>query len=466
MKTLLRNLRSRIEKSIIKEMIALLTVALVLSGALFTFLYLSIHQLHLLRQLHVNYEKGRKEALFDLQEYAELLQYASDDEYKTALAKIHDYIDGEVYVVLEDGTVCSNGDAVYQLDLKKWKQRNTKLEDEDKFFAYYPFSRQGNLYYVLQNKDLTKTYTYTDEWMLLTAGVISVIFYFILVFSMISKKITYIKKIGISVDSIKLGNLNTNVVLEGNDELFRIADSINEMQCNLSSLIKKEKEDSMKKYELITGMAHDIKTPITIILGYLDIIIHGKYKSEEERQSYMKKTYEKAESLRKMIQTLFDMTKSENQANEQNRTYISFDRMLRQAVSEYEPLAEEKNIGVQANIADIPQLYLDGDQMLTVIHNVLGNALKYCKPSGLIHINLYQVADDTLFTIANSSEEMNDQDLSQIFDEFYRMDKSRNSSVEGSGLGLYLVKKIVQTSHGTVWAEYKDGMFSITIRLR
>ena len=139
--------------------------------------------------------------------------------------------------------------------------------------------------------------------------------------------------------------------------------------------------------------------------------------------------------------------------------------MLKQAIAEYKPLAIEQGLSFTSHLEDIREMQANPEEIMTIIDNILGNALKYCTPNGHIDVRLHKISNDVLLEVSNTSRPVNDTALSRIFDEFYRLDQSRNSSVEGNGLGLYLVKNIVTHYHGSVWAEYQNHVFTIYIRL-
>lgn len=466
MKEFINQLERITKKNIVKELIALMIFAILVAGLVFTILCATMHKLHWFRQIHYDYYTGSMTTIDRIEGYVSLIEKADKNDRKKIVDKVEKYVECKAYVVTSDGKVCSDNSDMEYVDLEEWKIKSL-INNKDKIsYVIYPFELSDKLYYVLAEADISDYYIYSNEGMIFVSGIAALGVFFYIVFRVVRKKVVYIHKIGDAVEEIKKGNLNTQISIEGTDELAAIAESIQEMETNLTRLIDEEKENARKKNELITGMAHDIKTPVTIITGYLDILRTKKYSSEADRELYTEKACERSESLRLMIQKLFETARCESSIMKDERCNVRLDTLVRQAAMEYEQIALDKGLAYSVDIQDVKEMYLNVDGMVSVIENILGNAIKYCLPGGSINVDMHDDNDYVMLTVSNSSMVIKDYMLDKIFDEFYRIDESRNSSIEGNGLGLYLVKNIIKQHNGTVWAEYRDGMFYMNIRLK
>ena len=268
------------------------------------------------------------------------------------------------------------------------------------------------------------------------------------------------------VDEISKGNLHTQIDKKGYDELTTIAESIDDMQHNLDKMMKEERENERKNRELITNLSHDIKTPMTIITGYLDVVISGKYEDESERDLYIKKAFAQVEKINGMIQKIFLLAKNEIKVEQDNTVRCNFSMMVSQDVAEFEGIAQKQNRNFVTDIPEKP-LYANIviEDMREVLDNILMNAIKYSKPETDILVSMEEEESTIHIIVSNVSEEVKEADCTRIFDKFYRADHARGSDIAGNGLGLSIVRETVERSKGKVWAEYAQGYFSLHIRL-
>ncbi len=286
----------------------------------------------------------------------------------------------------------------------------------------------------------------------------------VLIFS--KSRISYIRYLSGVVDEISKGNLHTQIDKKGYDELTTIAESIDDMQHNLDKMMKEERENERKNRELITNLSHDIKTPMTIITGYLDVVISGKYEDESERDLYIKKAFAQVEKINGMIQKIFLLAKNEIKVEQDNTVRCNFSMMVSQDVAEFEGIAQKQNRNFVTDIPEKP-LYANIviEDMREVLDNILMNAIKYSKPEIDILVSMEEEESTIHIIVSNVSEEVKEADCTRIFDKFYRADHARGSDIAGNGLGLSIVRETVERSKGKVWAEYAQGYFSLHIRL-
>ena len=240
------------------------------------------------------------------------------------------------------------------------------------------------------------------------------------------------------------------------------------MQHNIDRMMKEERENDRKNMELITNLSHDIKTPMTIITGYLDVIISHKYESEEERDTYTKKAFQQVEKINGMIHKIFVLARNEKpQVSMNNKTRCNISLMLKQDVSEFEGVALKQERNFIADITERP-VYADVDveHMREVFDNILMNAIKYSKKNTDIIVALLEDNDSIVINVSNMTDSIKKSDCERIFDKFYRADHARNSSIAGNGLGLSIVKETVEGLGGSVKADYEKGLFTICIKIK
>lgn len=462
----------KIEKSIYSELIVWLLICLIIASAFCAICIPSLQSLGIFEQKHVSYENARMEASQEIQNIIDYIynyadEYNLDDFIKTRVSNM----EGEAYLVDNKGTVIVSGNETtvpsLQIDLGVWRQNAKNGNRNGHFFVFYPLLINNQVHYILQNTKLSGNITYSTEGSYMISGLLAVVVFFMLVFLGIRKKIRYIEYLASAVNKISKGDLNYQVTLNGNDELTQVAGSINEMEENLLRKIESERKEERTNRELITNLSHDFKTPVTIILGYIDILRSKQYKDEKEHDTYLETAYEKAEALRGMILKLFELIETGKGSQTLMRSEVNLSRLLRQIVLEHEPLAEERGISVTTDIQEEKLMVsLDLEKITSVMNNLMTNALKYCSEKGKIHVSLEKGESSVLLTISNTCSEMKEEDVENLFEKFYRGDKARNSKIEGNGIGLSIVKNIVELHDGKIWAEYANGEISFIIRLR
>lgn len=268
------------------------------------------------------------------------------------------------------------------------------------------------------------------------------------------KRNNYIEEIYRGIERMSKGDLNTKIEPKGDDELSLMAFNINIMQDTINKLIVSEKESEKTKNELITNIAHDLRTPLTSIIGYLDILVNNKNLSEEKKKDYTGIAFEKSKKLEVLIEDLFSFTKL-NYGDELavNKERIDLVELLNQLVSELYPLFETNGIDCSIQ-TDLNSLIINLDPKLIVrlFENLINNAIKYGKDGKNIIIKIKK--NDKLgvveVSVINFGKLIPPEALKKIFDKFYRVDNSRTSETGGTGLGLAIAKSIVELHGGEI----------------
>lgn len=285
-----------------------------------------------------------------------------------------------------------------------------------------------------------------------------VILNFIIVFLLlVRKKFVYLKHISESVNDIANGNLGLTIELKGKDELGQLAQNINYMSKELENKFLHERQVEKAKNELITNVSHDLRTPLTSIIGYLNLIKNGQYENKAQLQEYFDTIYTKSHRLNYLIDELFEFTRLSSPDVRLNLSKVDLPSLLQQIVGEYIPLFEKEQLLVRNSITneDIPVL-IDVEKMVRVYENLFMNAIKYSiKPSEIL-ISLRSKGDTVVLEVSNRVEHPPVDDVNKLFERFFRGDKSRMDD-QGTGLGLAISKRIVELHDGDIRAEYKDG---------
>lgn len=286
---------------------------------------------------------------------------------------------------------------------------------------------------------------------------ITVISFVLIFLLLVNRRLKYFKYIIKSVKKIDSLEFLSNLEEEGNDEFTELAKSINIMNARLQARLKKEKEIEDSKYELITSVSHDLKTPLTSIIGYLDLINNHRYEDENSRDEYISIVYHKSIRLKELVNELFEYTKltSNDVKLELHRFNVS--ALINQLVGETIIDFNDKEIEV---VLENPykELYANIDVKLIsrVFENLIKNAEKYSDSHSTFKIIVDSSEEYIIVHFINKCKGIKEIDVNKIFERFYRLDNARSSESEGSGLGLTISKKIIELHQGYLDAE-KDG---------
>ena len=254
-----------------------------------------------------------------------------------------------------------------------------------------------------------------------------------------------IEKLARAVKQISAGDFQTEVDISGEGEIAHIAESIRLMEEELSRHIELEKSNEQSKTDLITNIAHDLRTPLTSILGYLDLIKNSQSVNEEMKEHYLEIVYNKALRLQKLIEELFGFTKLSYGKMNMNIITLNLVELLSQLIEESYPNFEKNNLNYEFT-SNVKKLYIDGDGDLLVrlFDNLITNAIKYGADGKMVKIRLRKEKKLVRITVLNFGYAIPEKELPYIFDKFYRVESSRSTSTGGTGLGLAIVKNIAE----------------------
>ena len=249
-------------------------------------------------------------------------------------------------------------------------------------------------------------------------------------------------------------------------EMDEVVSSINHLVDSTVRAIEEERKIEKSKDELITNIGHDIRTPLTSVIGYLGLIENQQYHSQEELARYAHVAYRKAQQMQSLVQDLFTYTATRQTTTEISPVQVQVLRFMEQLVADFELSAREKTIDLRLDIRPKNLVAsFDVDKMARVFHNLLSNALKYGIGAHYIELLAYQEEDYIYFKVKNDGQPLDQSELEDIFQRSYRADQSRSANQPGTGLGLAIVRNIVELHHGRVYAEVegKETIFTIEI---
>jgi len=264
------------------------------------------------------------------------------------------------------------------------------------------------------------------------------------------------------------GDLDYRVPVERRDELGRVATNINLMAERLQEQIVRERELEKSKMEMISGVSHDLRTPLTSIIGYIELLRANAFQSKEEYNRFIDNTLNKAVHLKRMLDDLFEYTQLTS--NEARLKLSSFDlsKLVGQLLFEFEPIALENNISLLTKLGEKPMMIVaDSDKIARAIDNLLMNALKYSTKPGTVEIHVTSNHRQVTLMIENKGQPLTKEQEQKIFERFYKADHSRSSEdiQIGAGLGLSITKNIVQLHGGDILLEHMDGHYKFSLVL-
>ena len=282
------------------------------------------------------------------------------------------------------------------------------------------------------------------------------------------KSIRYIGKIAAAIQNISEGDLNIQVEVEGDDEFAMMAASLNRMEADIRELMDKERESERTKNELITNVAHDLRTPLTSIIGYLELLSRGMPMEEEMRQKYIDIAYTKAKRLEKLIEDLFGFTKMNCGKIAMHVGRVDIVKLLGQLLEEFYPSFADKGLTYELT-SNVPSLEItaDGNLLARLFDNLINNAIKYGAEGKKVLVQVLAKDDIVTVSVTNYGYVIPAEELPLIFNKFYRVEQSRSTATGGTGLGLAIVKNIVDMHGGTisVTSDLNGTVFQVKLKI-
>ncbi len=255
--------------------------------------------------------------------------------------------------------------------------------------------------------------------------------------------------------------------LKGNQQ--HVISSVNALVDSAVKSMDDERKIEKSKDELITNVSHDLRTPLTSIIGYLGLIEDKQYQSEEDILKYTHTAYEKAKQMKTLVEDLFEYTKVQQHGAPVNIMRVDLNQLLEQLTASFELEAQHRGIEISSKVVPNPlMIEADPEKLGRVFNNLVANAFKYGNGASYIKVDARQQGNDVVVTVANDGTPIPAKALGHLFERFYRAEESRSRATGGTGLGLAIVKSIVDLHHGSVrgTSDEDETAFIVTLPLK
>lgn len=283
-----------------------------------------------------------------------------------------------------------------------------------------------------------------------------------LLYKLLNKIFSYVFAVSESAD--KLFDKNVEYI-NLPPEMVEVEKKLNHFKTEAIKNERLARENEQKKDELIVYLAHDIKTPLTSMIGYLSLLSEIKDMPQEQRNRYIDIALDKSYRLEDLINELFDVARFNSEKIVLEKEEINLNLMLEQIADDFYPTLKEMNKKINFTSDEKTILYADPDKLSRVFNNLIKNAVNYSKENTDIDISIMTKENQATVKITNKGKQIPKEKLDKIFEKFYRLDSSRTSKTGGSGLGLAIAKEIVELHGGRIYAEsdMKETTFCVTL---
>lgn len=262
------------------------------------------------------------------------------------------------------------------------------------------------------------------------------------------------------------GHYDHRIPFELSGDMNKVVNSIHVLVDSTVAAMEEERKIEQSKDELITNVSHDIRTPLTSIIGYLGLIEDKQYQSQEELLKYTHTAYIKAKQMKILVEDLFEYTKVRQHTTPLNLTSFDMVKLLDQLAADFELDAEKKGMTIEVlqGTPSIP-MEADAEKIVRVFNNLISNALKYGVGGKKITIEAQKVGKEVIISVNNDGPEIPEESLNQLFDRFYRVEESRSQETGGTGLGLAIAQSIVTLHGGYIYARSDSHLTSFVLHL-
>ncbi|KRN57488.1 sensor histidine kinase [Carnobacterium divergens] len=262
------------------------------------------------------------------------------------------------------------------------------------------------------------------------------------------------------------GHYDHRIPFELSGDMNKVIDSIHVLVDSTVSAMEEERKIEQSKDELITNVSHDIRTPLTSIIGYLGLIEDKQYQSQEELLKYTHTAYIKAKQMKILVEDLFEYTKVRQHTTPLNLTQFDMVKLLEQLAADFELDAKKKNMVIEVIQPDSEiMMEADTEKIVRVFNNLISNALKYGVGGKKITIEAQKVGKEVIISVSNDGPEIPEASLNQLFDRFYRVEESRSQETGGTGLGLAIAQSIVALHGGYIYAKSDKELTRFVLHL-
>ena len=325
----------------------------------------------------------------------------------------------------------------------------------------FPDGQEGSAFIISNVDDLIPEVKSMIREMLILGITILVFAGIVLTFWVYRSILSPLNKLQEATKKIRDGNLDFTLDVDADDEIGQLCQDFEEMRIRLKENAEDKIQYDKDNKELISNISHDLKTPITAIKGYVEGILDGVASSPEKLDKYIRTIYNKSNDMDRLIDELTFYSKIDTNKIPYTFSKINVAQYFRDCVEEVGLDMEARGIelGYFNYVDEDVVIIADAEQMKRVMNNIISNSVKYLdKKKGIINIRIKDVGDFIQVEIEDNGKGIAAKDLPNIFDRFYRTDSSRNSAQGGSGIGLSIVRKIVEDHGGRIWATSKEGI--------
>lgn len=387
----------------------------------------------------VNAEIARRSTDIIVRKGSELYYAGNTEAAQAILPKLPDYGDADL----------SEESGIYYGEYNKFVKQIDFL---------FPDGDQGSLFVVTKANALISKHLLVDMFV---AIFLILIFTSIMLTRWIHRGVFHpVTELNVAMQKIKDGNFEYALETNIKGEIGDLYHNYEDMRLRLKESTEENRENEKQNRELISNISHDLKTPITAIKGYVEGIMDGVADTPEKMDKYIKTIYNKANDMERLINELTYYSGIDNNRIPYNFHRINVADYFGDCLEEVGIDLEQRGIELNySNLADPDTVVIaDPEQMKKVINNIISNSIKYMdKPHGRIDIRILDEVDSVRIEIEDNGKGIAQKDLGRIFERFFRTDASRNSAQGGSGIGLSIVKKIIEDHGGYIWATGREG---------
>lgn len=394
--------------------------------------------------------------------YKEIDENMNSDE-KLQYIVSRDNIRFKVFIVDKQGKVLFSpeNNGIKQFDINKILSEQYKSNFDKNNIIYYDIKSLGEDRYVVVSDVL-----YKGDISASALFPLEILIFVALFLLLTYGKVKYINSLSKGLVEISKGNLNYRVEVKGRDELSILGKNINYMTEELRNLKEREKEIEKNKDRLIVSVSHDLRTPLTSIIGYIKLI-KEKHKEKDDINKYIDIIDNKSNRLEELINDLFEYTKLTSCDIKLEKVNISLNEFMRQVVEGMMPICNQNDLNI---LLEAPNeelnVNVDPAKMVRVFENIISNAIRYSNKKSDINIKIFKAENGAMVSIENEGKPIKKEELNKIFGMFYRADESRNNQTGGSGIGLSIAKSIVELHGGKIWAECEGGKVYMYILIK
>ena len=325
----------------------------------------------------------------------------------------------------------------------------------------------ASAYYICLNINWRPSFLYyflktVEHYFILLIAVVWFIMVLIIIYIYWNKTVGYIEDIAEASEAL----------VQPDDEDIRLPEELREIEYRMNQIKRTAlqherdaKEAERRKNDLVVNLAHDIRTPLSSVIGYLSLLSEAPDMPTEQRIKYTDITLEKAFRLEQLVEEFFEITRFNLSSIVLNNGKINLPFMLRQIADEFYPMLSPQNKQAIVHAPDELTLWGDADKLSRVFNNILKNAIAYSYNDSVIDITVFEQAENTVIQFTNKGDPIPKQKLETIFERFFRLNTARSSETGGAGLGLAIAKEIVNAHDGTITAQSDESKTTFTVVL-